>query len=70
VPLLYRSADEYSDDDRDAVWTEVVTQWTQYVEDCETADTKPTVVDFSVWLIHVKAFVDGVSIGSDRDDEE
>lgn len=69
MPLLYREADGYSPEDAATVWTEISATWREYIEDCRIADTKATVVDFSVWLIHVKGFIDGVSIGSDRGED-
>jgi hypothetical protein len=70
MPLQYVSTDGFEGDDANEVWAELTKLWVRYVEDCEMADTKATLIDFVVWSIQIRAFVDGVSIGSDRDEPE
>jgi hypothetical protein len=70
VPLVYNPKDGYDEDERIAVFKLVTTFWADYVSDCQESDTRPTAVDFAVWLIHVKGFRDGVDFARDDTEEE
>lgn len=69
MPLQYKLEGGFNGDDANEVWAELTKLWVRYVEDCEIADSKATLIDFVVWSIQVRAFVDGVSIGSDQEEE-
>jgi hypothetical protein len=69
VPLQYRFEDGFDEEAARVAWDELTGLWDRYVEDCIRADTLPTIIDFMVWSIQIRAFTDGVSIGSDQEGE-
>jgi len=66
MPLLYKAQDGYNEDDIEALQAELATALGNYIEDCRIADTKVTTVDFAVYLLHVRAFIDGVAFIADE----
>jgi hypothetical protein len=69
MPIAHKPADGFEESRRWQVREELASAWEDYIKDCRDSNTRPELVDFGVWMLHLSGFRAGMAFASDDGDD-